>query len=120
MQTLVASLVAGVAVGCVGFTSGTESRSLVPPGPLGEIVADPAATGPPIECRGITRDRCLRAGSMEGTVGGIDVSEAVRVIVSCEGAPCTTVGGAMRIDFLLRDGATVEVARGGYGEFTQP
>ena len=43
-----------------------------------------------------------------------------RVIVSCEGAPCTAGGGAMRLDVLLRDGSTVEVARGGYGEFGQP
>ena len=57
---------------------------------------------------------------MEGMIADIEVSDAERVIVSCEGAPCTEAGGALRIDLLLRDGTTVEVARGGYGEFVQP
>ena len=53
-------------------------------------------------------------------IANIEVSDAERVIVSCEGTPCTEAGGAMRIDLLQRDGTTVEVARGGYGEFDQP
>ena len=118
---VIAALVAAGAVGgCIGFGLRPEDRSPVPPGPLGEIVADPVATGPPIECRGVTRERCMSAGSVEGMIAGIEVSDAERVIVSCEGDPCTAAGGAMRIDLLLRDGTTVEVARGGYGEFRQP
>ncbi len=119
-MVLAALLVAGAAGGCIGFGLRPEARSPVPSGPLGEVLADPAATGPPIECRGVARDRCLSAGSVEGMIAGIEVSDAERVIVSCEGAPCTATGGAMRIDLLLRDGTTVEVARGGYGEFRQP
>lgn len=89
-------------------------------GMVGVIVVPTDGQGPPIECRGLAQDRCLRAGSIEGGVGGVDVADVARVIVSCEGAPCTAAGGAMRIDLLLGDGSTVEVARGGYGEFDQP
>src|SRR5688500_11554423 len=117
---VVAVVAAGVVAGCIGFGLRPEARSPVPAGPLGEIVADPVATGPPIECRGLARERCLSAGSVEGRIAGIEVSDAERVIVSCEGDPCTSTGRAMRIDLLLRDGTTVEVARGGYGEFRQP
>lgn len=92
----------------------------MPPGPIGQIVAQADASAPPVECRGVAQDRCLSAGSIEGDVGGVDVADIERVIVSCEGTPCTSVGGAMRMDVLLRDGTTVEVARGGYGEFVQP
>ena len=119
-MVLAALIVAGAAGGCIGFGLRPAERSPVPPGLLGEIVADPAASGPPIECRGLARERCLSAGSVEGMIAGIEVSDAERVIVSCEGDPCTAAGGAMRIDLLLRDGTTVEVARGGYGEFRQP
>lgn len=113
-------LVAGAIGGCIGVGIRPSPRPTVPAGPLGEIVVDPAASGPPIECRGVANERCLSAGSIEGMIAGIDVSFAERVIVSCEGAPCTPAGGAMRIDLLLLDGSTVEVARGGYGEFVQP
>jgi hypothetical protein len=121
LAMVVVAVVAAVATGgCIGFGLRPEARAPVPAGPLGEIVADPVATGPPIECRGLARERCLSAGSVEGMIAGIEVSDAERVIVSCEGEPCTDMGGAMRIDLLLHDGTTVEVARGGYGEFRQP
>jgi hypothetical protein len=112
--------VSAVVVGCAGFGTGATVHSAVAPGPIGPIIASADATGPPIECRGLARDRCIHAGSVEGGVGGVDVSDIARVIVSCEGSPCTAAGGAMRIDLLLRDGTTVDVARGGYGEFRQP
>jgi len=95
-------------------------RSPVPAGPIGPIVGTADGSAPPVECRGLTRERCLSAGSIEGGVGGVAVADIARVIVSCEGAPCTAAGGAMRMDVLLRDGTTVEIARGGYGEFVQP
>jgi hypothetical protein len=119
-MVLVALIAASAVGGCIGFELRPAVRSPVPSGPLGEVLADPAATGPPIECRGIARERCLSAGSVEGMIAGIEVSDAERVIVSCEGDPCTDAGGAMRIDLLLLDGTTVEVARGGYGDFRQP
>jgi len=114
---LVVVLGVGIA-GCGGPLA--AERSPVPAGPLGPVVARADVVGPDIECRGVARDRCLRAGTIEGTVAGVPVSDIERVIVSCEGAPCTVAGGAMRLDVLLRDGSTVEVARGGYGEFRQP
>jgi len=89
-------------------------------GPVGYVVLPTSGRGPAIECRGLASDRCLRAGSVEGWVGEIDVAHVDRVIVSCEGDPCTAVGGAMRVDLVLDGGKVVEVARGGYGEFRQP
>lgn len=87
---------------------------------VGPVVVPRVAGGPPIECRGLSRDHCATVGSFEGDLGGVARTDIERVIVSCEGAPCTTTGGAMRLDLVLRDGTTVEVARGGYGEFRQP
>lgn len=98
----------------------TAPRSPVPVGPLGAVVENPDQAGSDIECRGIARDRYLSAGAIESGIGGIPIADIERIIVSCEGAPCTAAGGAMRLDVLLRDGTTREVARGGYGEFTQP
>jgi hypothetical protein len=111
---------ASMTTACVGFGPDAQPRPTVETALLGAIVAPTDGQGPPIECRGLAQDRCLHAGSVEGWVGGVDVVDVARVIVSCEGAPCTAVGGAMRIDLVLRDGSTVEVARGGYGEFDQP
>jgi hypothetical protein len=110
----------GATSGCIGIGVRPGPPSPVPAGPLGQILANPGASGPPIECRGVASERCLSAGSIEGMIAGIDVSDAQRVIVSCEGEPCTPAGGAMRIDLLMNDGSTVEVARGGYGDFHQP
>ena len=89
-------------------------------GMVGVIVVPTDGQGPPIECRGLTRERCLSAAPIEDGVGGVDVADIERVIVSCEGAPCTAAGGAMRVDVLLGDGRTVEFGRGGYGAFVQP
>lgn len=95
-------------------------RPPVEAGPIGQIVVPTDGPGPAIECRGLELSRCLDAGSIEGDIGGVASQDIERIIVSCEGAPCTAVGGAMRMDVLLRDGTTREVARGGYGEFRQP
>jgi hypothetical protein len=117
----VSATILAVAIGgCIGIGVRPAARSPVPAGPLGQIVADGNASQPAIECRGLARERCLSAGSIEGMIAGIEVGDAERVIVSCEGDPCSAAGGAMRVDLLLRDGTTVEVARGGYGEFRQP
>jgi hypothetical protein len=95
-------------------------RSAVPAGPVGQVIGHPDAIGPDIECRGVARERCVSAGAIEDAIAGFPLTDIERVIVSCEGAPCTAAGGAMRIDLLLHSGSTVEVARGGYGEFRQP
>jgi hypothetical protein len=87
---------------------------------IGAVLPPMVDGGPPIECRGLEHERCTSAGSFEGDLGGIARTAIARVIVSCTGATCTARGGAMRLDLLLQDGSTVEVARGGYGEFRQP
>jgi len=43
-----------------------------------------------------------------------------RVLAAVVLIAAAAAGGAMRMDVLLRDGTTVEIARGGYGEFVQP
>ena len=115
-----------VAVAVAGnLFAGCHGGATPDPSPLrteiiGVILAPTVDDGPPIECRGLDRGRCTSAGSFEGELGGIARPAIARVIVSCSGAACTARGGAMRLDLVLRDGTTVEVARGGYGEFRQP
>ena len=109
-----------VAAGCIGFGPGRGERPSVDARPVGQVVVPTGGQGPAIECRGLTQERCRQAGSVEGWVGEIDVADVDRVIVSCEGDPCTALGGAMRVDLVLDDGKVVEIARGGYGEFRQP
>ena len=95
------------------------SRQPVPPGPLGPVF--PGAGGdPPIECRGLARERCVAVGAIEDGTAGIRLEDIRRVIVSCEGAPCTANGGAFRIDVVLKSTEVREIGRGGYGEFEQP
>lgn len=86
----------------------------------GELLRSTVRDGPPIECRGLPRDRCLGPGSIEGTVGDVEPGRVARVVVSCAGSSCGAAGGAMRVDLVLRDGSTVEVARGGYGALIRP
>ena len=59
---------------------------------------------------------------MQGDRGAAvpDVAMIDRVIVSCEGAPCTAADGAFRIDVVTVDGGTREIGRGGYGDAQQP
>lgn len=120
MSWVLLATAASAVTGCASFGPGARARPSVDPGLVGAIVLPTEGQGLPIECRGLAQDRCRRAGSIEGGIGGVDVADVVRVIVSCEGATCTATGGAIRIDLLLRDGSTIEVARGGYGEFDQP
>jgi len=111
--------IATIAGGCIGFAPRARGGAIAA-GPIGPVVQPTDGSGPAIECRGLAQDRCLHAGSVEGWVGEIDVADVDRVIVSCEGNPCTAAGGAMRVDLLLRSGTIIEIARGGYGEFRQP
>ena len=104
--------------GCAG--PWPVERLPVPAGPIGQVIERAGGRGPDIECRGISRDRCLSAGQIDDGIGGVPLIDIKRIIVSCEGARCTAAGGAMRMDVVLQDGTTVEVARGGYGEFRQP
>ena len=94
-------------------------REPVPAGPLGPVVAGQEGQ-PPIECRGLPLDRCRELGTVHDGAGGVAVAEIARVIVSCEGAPCTQADGAFRIDYLRKDGSTGEIGRGGYGSAVQP
>ena len=63
VTVLVVVLGVGIA-GCAGPLA--AERSPVPAGPLGPVVARADAVGPDIECRGVARDRCLAAGTIEG------------------------------------------------------
>ena len=86
----------------------------------GEVLRSTVPGGPPIECRDLPRDRCLGPGSIEGPVGDVEPGRIARVVVSCAGGSCDAAGGSMRVDLVLRDGSTVEVARGGYGALSRP
>jgi len=99
-------------------------RQPVAAGPIGPVIAAPDG-GPPIECRGLPQERCREVGALGGGQGGIAehgiaIDDIERVIVSCEGAPCTSTDGAFRIDILAEDGSTIEIGRGGYGAAVQP
>ena len=116
MRVLIGSIfVALVLTGC-GIILGEAGPELepVPAGPLGPVVAPPGGDGPPIECRGIVRERCVEVGVLrDGMGGGIDLEAVERVIVSCIGR-CTPDAGEFRIDVLVGE-HTSEIARGGYG-----
>lgn len=98
----------------IGTQSGTQPGPPPPiePGPIGPVLARPGE--PPLECRRLPQDRCEGVGQVPATAG------AIRVVVSCEGAPCTAVDGAFRIDVLMADGSSQQVGRGVYGNAVQP
>jgi hypothetical protein len=81
---------------------------------MGPVVGRPAA--PPLECRGLPQDRCDGPGAVELQ----EPEQVARVIVSCEGAPCTATDGAFRIDILDVNGMLWQVGRGTYGNGVQP
>jgi hypothetical protein len=113
LRPLMAGLLVAVALAaCVAVP--VPQRDPVPAGPLGPVIAAPDG-GPPIECRGIPQDRCREVGTVRDGEGGVAQADIVRVIVTCEGAPCTLADGAFRIDILLKDGSTIEHGSGGYG-----
>lgn len=121
-RLLAAVLLTGLVGGCglgLDTRGGAEERGPVSGEELGPIFAAPLG-GPPIECRGLTQDRCEGPGSIADGVAGVATRDVRRVIVSCEIEQCDEAGGAFRIDVVLRDGSTQEIGRGGYGEFEQP
>jgi hypothetical protein len=107
-------LVGGILAAC----GGSGAFPSVNPAPLGQII--PGAGGDPdVECRAIQLDRCT--GIAEQVIlDDIDPANIERVIVSCEGAPCTLADGAFRIDTVDLDGTPTEIGRGTYGEGVQP
>jgi hypothetical protein len=111
-------VVAILLTGC-GVTVGEAPPALEPiaAGEVGPVFPRPGGNGPPIECRQLARDRCLRIGTIEDGTSGVDLVEVDRVIVSCIGR-CTPDGGEFRIDVVI-DSETRAVGRGGYGEFEQ-
>lgn len=120
-RLVAAVLITGLVSGCgLGFDpqGGPAPRPPVSGEVLGPIFATPNG-GPPIECCGLTRDRCEGPGSIDDGVADVPLSEVVRVIVSCEIEECDANGGAFRIDVLLTDGSTREIGAGGYGEAQQ-
>jgi hypothetical protein len=100
--------------GCGGvmFGGGPGDEGVVPVGPLGPVIEPPNGDGPPIECRGIARDRCGEVGTLQDGMG-VDLDEVKRVIVSCIGL-CTSAQGEFRTDLVIGD-ATLEFGRGAYG-----
>ena len=110
---LVGILVAALLTGCVGIGLPPPDAEPVPVGPLNAPFPRPDGDGPPIECRGLARDRCEAPGSIADGVGGVALDEVERVIVSCIGS-CSSNGGEFRIDVVIGD-QTREVGRGAYG-----
>ena len=75
-------------------------------GPLGRVIPQPGGQ-PPVECRGLSRERC------EGPGTSIDGDEIERVIVSCIGR-CSSAHGEFRIDIVI-DGRTELSGQGAWG-----
>ena len=94
-------------------------RPRVPSEVLGPIFAGDNG-GPPVECRGLSRDRCEGPGQLEDGAVDIPLRDVVRVIVSCISETCDESGGNFRIDVLLEDGITQQIGEGGYGETQEP
>jgi hypothetical protein len=80
---------------------------------LGPVFARPGGDGPPIECRGLDQEQCLRPGTIDVTAPWVDVDLIDRVIVSCVGQ-CSPESGEFRID-LVQDGGTRNIGGGDYG-----
>jgi hypothetical protein len=124
-RVLLVLVVALAMTGCaISGGAPQAQREAVPAGLIGPVIAAPDG-GPPIECRGLPQERCREVGALGDGQGGIESrgiakGDIERVIVSCEGTPCTHTDGAFRIDILMRDGATTEIGRGGYGAAVQP
>jgi len=108
---------------------GPVDRAPVSGEEIGPIFPAPNG-GPPIECRGLTRERCEGPGMIEDPRAGVrgpaahwttsSVSGGVtRVIVSCQSRLCDESGGEFRIDVVFEDGSTQEIGAGGYGETQQ-
>lgn len=104
---------------------GPADRAPVSGEEIGPIFPAPNG-GPPIECRGLTRERCEGPGTIEDPRAGggpaahwtttSTAGEVTRVIVSCKSRLCDESGGAFRIDVVFEDGTTQEIGAGGYGE----
>jgi hypothetical protein len=89
----------------------------IDPNRLG-IVIPGAAGAHDIECRAIEVKRC--EGIAEAPPGNVDPGTIERIVVSCEGPPCTETDGAFRIDLVTQTGETTQIGRGGYGNAQQP
>ncbi len=118
VRTLTALLGLTGTLSILASCGGSSAFPSVNPAPLGQIV--PAVAGAPsIECRAIELHRCTGiAGQV--ILDDIDPTIVERVIVSCEGAPCTLADGAFRIDTVDRNGKPAELGRGTYGNGVQP
>ena len=56
---------------CAGVAAPPADLEPVPVGPMNVPIARPDGDGPPIECRGVGRDRCVGPGSIEDGTGGV-------------------------------------------------
>ena len=102
-----AVLVAAILAACgVGLAPQPAALDPVEIGLLGQVIPQPGDR-PPIECRGLARERCEGPG---GIIEGVD--EIERVIVSCIGV-CSSAHGEFRIDIVI--GGRTELS--GQGEW---
>ena len=110
----------GLMVAAMGLAACGPSGSFpsVNPAPLGQVIPG-AGDAPDVECRAIELERCTGiAGQV--ILEDIDPRAVQRVIVSCEGAPCTLADGAFRIDTVDENGNPSQIGRGTYGDGNQP
>ena len=100
---------------CMAGTPGTFPP--IDPNRLGVVVPG-LDGGPDVECRAIDVVRCQRIA--QPPFPGVDPATIDRIVVSCEGPPCTAAAGAFRSAVVTVDRATMEVGRGAYGDAAQP
>lgn len=96
---------------------GTTQVVTVPEDPIDPKVLGrvfPRGDDPPIECRGIPREACLRLGTLDESGAGAGMQDVARVVLTCQAARCDDSNGDYRIDAVLHDGSTVNAGAGGY------
>lgn len=121
-RTLAAILLTALSTGC-GLMLGPQRPHAERPRVSGEVLGPVFASangGPPVECRGLSRDHCEGPGQLEEGAAGMPLRDVVRVIVSCISDSCDEAGGNFRIDVLLEDGNTQQIGEGGYGTTQEP
>ena len=101
--------------GCgIGLGIPPARGGAVDPNQREPIIASPNG-GPPIECRGIPRERCEVPGTLTEDIDA-QLGNVVRVIVSCTSARCDERNGEFRVDLLLAGSASTQEHSGGaYG-----
>ena len=117
----VASLLITLALaGCIGFGGCRPSFPPLAIEQTGPVLVDPDG-GPSVECRGLALSQCDIGFVLLDQRRGDEAFEHAdvdRIVVSCVGS-CSARGGETRADVVMRDGSSMLIANGGYGEFEQ-